>query len=90
MNKQELVKAIAEGAELTQKDVRVMVDAYTSVIAEAVSNGEEVMVQGFGKFYPVEKEARTARNPKTGEAVEVPAKTVVRFKAGKDLKEAVK
>lgn len=90
MNKAALVKAVAEKAGMTQRKTAEVVDAVLNSLVEALQNGEEVRVHGFGKFTVAERAARTARNPKTGELVQVPAKKAVRFKAAKQLKEAVK
>ena len=89
MNKTELVAAIAEKAGLTKKDAEQVLTATFEVISDAMAKGEKVQVAGFGAFEVKTREARTCRNPKTGEAVEVGASRVPAFKAGKVLKEKV-
>ena len=64
-------------------------DAVIAAMADALSNGTSVDIAGFGKFALVDKPARQARNPSTGEPVDVPAKTVVQFKPAKALRESV-
>ncbi len=87
MNKTELVKAVAEKAELTQSVAGEAVNAVIEVIVEALANGEEVAVPGFGAFKVIDRAARTARNPQTGEAIEIAASKAVAFKVSKTLKE---
>ena len=89
MNKTELVAAIAEKAGLTKKDAEQVLTATFEVISEAMAKGEKVQVANFGSFEVKTRDARTCRNPKTGEAVEVAASRVPAFKAGKALKEKV-
>jgi len=90
MNKTQLVKAVAEKAELTKKDAGKAVEAVLEAITETLVAGEKVQVIGFGTFETRERAARTGRNPQTGEELQIEAKRVAAFKAGKDLKEAVK
>ena len=89
MNKQQLVKAIATDAGITQTAARAALQAFELRVAEALADGEDVMLVGFGTFKASVNAARMARNPATGEPVEVPAKHRVRFIAGKGLKKAV-
>ena len=89
MNKTELVAALAEKAGLTKKDAEQILTATFDVIAEAMAKGEKVQVAHFGSFEVKTRDARTCRNPKTGETVEVAAARVPAFKAGKELKEKV-
>lgn len=89
MNKQELVKAIAKDAGITQVAATAALNSFELNVAEALADGETVKLVGFGTFKTTERDAHTARNPATGEEVEVPAKTHVSFVAGKGLKEAV-
>lgn len=89
MNKQELIQAVADKSGLTQKDVKTALDATLAVVSDTLAQGDEVVLVGFGTFSVREQKARTARNPKTGEKIQVPAKKVPTFKAGKGLKEAV-
>lgn len=89
MNKQELIQAIANKSGLTQKDAKTALDATLAVITSTLAKGDEINLVGFGSFAVKTHQARTARNPKTGEKVQVPAKKVPSFKAGKGLKEAI-
>ena len=89
MNKSELIKAIATKAGLPQKQAADALTAFQTVILEALKAGENVQVTGFGTFEVRTRAARQSRNPRTGEAVEIPEKKVPAFKAGKVLKEAV-
>jgi len=89
MNKNELIAAVAEKASLTKKDAAAAVDAMIASITEALANNDKVQLVGFGTFEVKERAARTAKNPRTGETVEVPAAKVPSFKAGKALKDTV-
>ena len=85
MNKTELVAAVAAKTELTKKDAEKAVAAVLETVAETLAAGEKVQLVGFGTFEAREREARTAKNPRTGKAVKVPAKKVAKFKAGSKL-----
>ena len=85
MNKTELVAAVAAKTELTKKDAEKAVSAVLETVAETLAAGEKVQLVGFGTFEIREREARTAKNPRTGKAVKVPAKKVAKFKAGSKL-----
>ena len=89
MNKTELVAAIAKKTELSKKDAEKALKAFTDVVAEELKKGEKIQLVGFGTFEVSERAAREGRNPKTGEAMPIPASKVPRFKAGKGLKDAV-
>ena len=89
MNKNELSAAIAAKAGLTRKDAEAAICAMSDIIAESLKNGEKVQIVGFGAFEVKERPARKARNPKTGEAIEIPASRTPVFKAGKGLKDKV-
>ena len=90
MNKKELVKVVAEQAELTQKDASKAVDALIETISETLAQGEKIQLIGFGTFEVRDRSARKGRNPQTGEEIEIAASKVSAFKPGKELKEAVK
>jgi DNA-binding protein HU-beta len=90
MNKTELVKEVAEQAELTQKDATKAVDALIETISETLAQGEKIQLIGFGTFEVRDRSARKGRNPQTGEEIEIAASKVPAFKPGKELKEAVK
>ncbi len=89
MNKTELVAAVAAKTELTKKDAEKAVAAVLETVAETLAAGEKVQLVGFGTFETRAREARTAKNPRTGEAVEVAASRVPAFKAGQALKTKV-
>ena len=89
MNKAELTAAIVKKTGFTKKDAEKALGTVTEVIAEALAAGEKVQVVGFGSFEVRTRSARTARNPRTGEKIEIgEAKTPI-FKAGKALKDSV-
>ncbi|MBJ8018534.1 HU family DNA-binding protein [Bacillus cereus group sp. N34] len=90
MNKTELTKMVAEKAELTQKDAAVATQSVLDAITNALANEEKVQILGFGTFEVRERSARTGRNPQTGEEMQIAASKVPAFKAGKELKAAVK
>lgn len=83
MNKLELVKVVAEKANTTLKVAEEVINATIESIKEAVKNGEEVSLVGFGTFSKAEKKATECRNPQTGAKIAVPAKLVAKFKVSK-------
>ena len=85
MNKTDLINAIAAESGLTKADAAKALNATTNAIANAVKAGDKVELVGFGTFAPAERPARTGKNPRTGEVLEIPAKTIVKFKPGSDL-----
>ena len=87
MNKTELIAEVANKAGLSRKDAEKALGAVVETITEAVVKGDRVQLVGFGSFETKQREARTGRNPKTKEAIEIPATTIPVFKAGKALKE---
>ncbi len=89
MNKTELVAAIAEKADLSKKDAEKAVAAFISSVADALADGEKVQLVGFGSFEVRTREARTGKNPRTGEAIQIAPSKVPAFKAGQALKNAV-
>lgn len=90
MNKQGLVDVVHEKLGGTKASAEMVVDSMMDAIVGALKKGEEVSIAGLGIFSVKMRKARTARNPKTGEAVSVPAMKVPKFRAAKMLKEAVK
>ncbi|QZA33072.1 HU family DNA-binding protein [Hydrogenibacillus sp. N12] len=90
MNKQEFIAAVAERTQMTKKDVEAVLNAVLDEITEALKRGERVQFVGFGTFETRKREARTGRNPQTGEEIQIAASVVPVFKAGNKLKEAVK
>ena len=89
MNKSELIKHIASQAGLTQTQATAALQAVETGVIETLTNGGEVTLVGFGTFKVTDRAARTGRNPKTGEELQIAASKVPTFKAGKALKEAV-
>ena len=89
MNKSELIAKIAEKSGLNQKDAGKALDGLTQAVSDALANGEDVTLVGFGTFKVTERKAKKWRNPATGEAIQIPAKKAPIFKAGKALKDAV-
>ena len=89
MNTAELENAISEKASLSKKDAEKVLAAFTETVTESLTAGEKVQIVGFGSFEVVNRAARTARNPRTGEAVEIAASKAPAFKAGKALKDSV-
>ena len=89
MNKTELIAAVAEKAGLSKKDAEKAVNAAFETISAELVKGEKVSMAGFGIFEIKTREARTGRNPLTGEAVQIAASKAPAFKASKTLKDAV-
>ena len=89
MTKAELVVNVAEKAGLERKKAEKAVNAFIETVKQALVEGDKVQIIGFGTFENRERSARTGRNPRTGEAIEIAASKLPSFKAGKALKEAV-
>ena len=89
MNKAELIEHVAKKAELTKADAQRAVEALIEGIKGTLKKGGEVRLVGFGTFSVAKRAATTGRNPRTGEAIKIPASKQPKFKAGKELKEAV-
>lgn len=89
MNKSELVKSLAEKAEMTQKDAAKALDAMVQTIQEALANEDKVQIIGFGSFEVRDRKERKVVSPATKKEIIVPATKVPAFKPGKSLKEAV-
>ena len=89
MTKQDLIDVVSEKAGLTKKDTAAVVDAILETIADSLKRGEKVALVGFGSFEAKTRKAREGRNPATGETIQIPARTVPSFKAGRALKDAV-
>lgn len=90
MNKTDLVKAVADAANLSKKDAEVAVNAVTDAIAGALAKGDKVQLVGFGTFEVRARAAKQGRNPQTGAEITIPATKLPAFKAGSALKAAVK
>jgi integration host factor beta subunit len=86
MTKADLVDQVVEVTGLAKKDVALIVDGFLESISRALERGEHVEIRGFGSFKVKEAKARTARNPRSGETVQVPEKAVPFFKVSKELK----
>ena len=90
MTKSELVEKLVEvNTALSRKESEIVVNLIFDSMSEALKNGEKVEIRGFGSFTIREREAREARNPKSGEVVKIPAKRTPFFKTGKELRERV-
>lgn len=96
MTKTELIRKLADVTGLSQKDVRLVLEALTDahpakgLITNSLKQGEKVTISGFGTFYIRERNARQARNPKTGGKVKVPKRRYPAFKPAKTFKESLK
>jgi len=89
MNKAQLIDAIAAKAGLTKADAKKALDAFIDSTSEALKGGDRVALVGFGSFSVAKRNARTGRNPQTGKEINIPAKTIVKFKPGSELSEGV-
>ena len=89
MNKTELIAEVAVKAGLSKKDAEKAMNAALDTITDALASGDKVQLVGFGGFETKKREARMGRNPKTKEAIEIPASRVPVFKAGKALTDKV-
>jgi DNA-binding protein HU-beta len=89
MNKSELIEAIAAEADVPKAQAGRVLDAMVSVVGQALADGEQVSMVGFGTFLVRERPARSGRNPRTGATIEIAASKTPSFKAGKALKDKV-
>lgn len=85
MNKAELIEKIAQDADITKGQANAAVDSFTDTVMTALKGGDKVTLVGFGTFSVSDRAARPGRNPKTGMAMDIPAKRVPKFKAGKEF-----
>jgi DNA-binding protein HU-beta len=90
MNKAQLIDAIAANAGLTKADAKKALDAFIKATTLALKKSDRVALVGFGSFSVSKRSARTGRNPQSGKEIKIPAKKVVKFKAGSDLADVVK
>ncbi|TLG72976.1 HU family DNA-binding protein [Culicoidibacter larvae] len=90
LTKKDLVAAVAEQTGSSKKDAEEFVNAFVATVKNTLKKGEKVSLTGFGTFEVRDRAARSGRNPKTGEPLQIAASKVPAFKAGKELKEAVK
>lgn len=86
MTKADLVEIVSKEANISKKDAEVIVRSVIDSIVSALHEGEKVEIRGFGSFRIRQRKARNARNPRTGNAIQVPAKKVPYFKPGKELR----
>jgi DNA-binding protein HU-beta len=89
MNKAQLIDAVAQRAEISKDIAAAVIDAYLGTVEDTVAKGEQVEVKGFGRFERVHKPARTARNPQTGEPVDVAESWAPKFRPGSYFVDAV-
>ena len=87
MNKATMIAKIAEKSDLTKKQAEAARSAFTETVFEALKDGDKVQLMGFGTFEVKERAARVGRKPSTGETIEIPAKKIPTFKAGKGFKD---
>lgn len=89
MNKNDLIARVSDAADLSKADATKAVDSVFNTISGALSSGDEVRLVGFGTFSVAERAASQGRNPRTGEPIQIAASKQPKFKAGKQLKDAV-
>ncbi len=89
MNKADVVDAVAESADISKAAAGRAVDAVLDIVSKSLSNGDSVTLVGFGTFSVRDRAARSGRNPRTGETIQIAASKLPVFKAGKALKDAV-
>lgn len=89
MTKSQMITALAESAEMSKKEVAGFMDNLSELVYKEVKKNGECIIPGFGKLVKVKRKAREGRNPATGETIKIPAKTVVKFRLAKAVKDAV-
>jgi len=87
MNKNELIKFISEKTGVDKDTVSLIINESHSCIVRSLKKGDCVKISGFGTFYPNKRESRKGRNPKTGHTVEIPERTITKFRPGKETKD---
>lgn len=90
MNKGELIDAIAKGAGVTKTQAQDALESFTKAVTSALKKGDKVTLVGFGTFSSAKRAARKGRNPQTGKEINIAAKKVAKFKAGKELTAKIK
>lgn len=90
MNKAELANEVSAKTGLTKKETQNVIDVLTETIGDTLGKGEKVTLVGFGTFQVASRKARRGVNPQTGESIQIPAKKVPKFVAGKGLREKIK
>ena len=88
MNKQDFITHIANQHDCTKVEAEKTIDMFTSSVIDAMRQGNEISFVGFGQFYTTKIKARTGRNPRNGQPVEIPTKILAKFSAGQKLKNA--
>ncbi len=88
MNKQDFITHIANQHDCTKVEAEKTIDMFTSSVIDVIGKGNEISLVGFGQFYTTKVEARTGRNPRNGQPVEIPTKILAKFSAGQKLKDA--
>lgn len=89
INKSELIKSIADKSGLSQKQSEMALNGFIETVKETLAKDMTISLIGFGSFDIQERNARTGRNPSTGEEIQIPASKLPRFRAGKGLKDAI-
>jgi len=89
MTKSQMIAALSEVSGLSKKDTSAFMDSLAEIVYKEVKKGGECIVPGFGKLVKVKRKAREGRNPATGETIKIPAKTVVKFRLAKVVKDTV-
>jgi nucleoid DNA-binding protein len=89
VNRKQLIERMVEHTDSPKSETQRHLEAFTEAITGALKAGEEVQIPGFGKFYVREQKAREGKNPQTGEKMQIPARKVPAFKAGKAFKQSI-
>jgi len=89
MTKADLIEEVAQVVEVTRKDAEVIVDTVFKSVVDSLKGGDKVEIRGFGSFRTRQRQGRIGRNPKSGEKVDVPPKTIPFFKPSKELRDVV-
>ncbi len=90
MNKAQLIEAIATDAKMTKAEAKRALESFVAATSKAMAKGDRVALVGFGSFAVTKRAARKGRNPQNGKEIKIPAKKVVKFKAGAELMKKVK
>lgn len=85
MNKADLIAKVSEDAGITKTQANAALDSFVEAVTKTLKKGGKVTLVGFGTFSPSKRAARNGRNPQTGEVIKIKARTVAKFKAGKEL-----
>jgi DNA-binding protein HU-beta len=89
MNKSQLIDVMAAKAGLTKADAKKALDAFIEATGEALKSGDRIALIGFGSFSITKRSARTGRNPQTGAEINIPAKSIIKFKPGSELADSI-